>query len=416
MRTAGRQFIMAASIAGCTIALLPIPAAAQQPLDTAISRHDVGALTAIGEGSGSEAMLARGVLASFRMQDDDALAYLAAAASGDLTPPLRRHAWMTIAAVRMRQGRFADAAAAIRAARQAAPGSGEEDAKAARGLQTAELLAGVSPMRAQIAAAGETPLRHDRAGLPRVRVTINGQEQEIVLDTGASLSLLTESAARRLGLRMLEGETSVRAAGDLYATARIGIAETLEIAGGSFSDVVFIVVPDGALVFAGGLYRIPGLIGFPILSRLGRIEFRGDQLRHRRSSRELAQDSNLLVSGSRPYALLGANGHPVRMLVDTGARRSTLTELATTEFPALLEGARRRDVRVRGAGGSRTYDGAAVIPRLAVNVGARVVTLENVRVVGDGDQHRYGIIGQDVLRAGCGFAIDFDAMRLELLC
>ncbi|QGZ96313.1 retroviral-like aspartic protease family protein [Terricaulis silvestris] len=411
------KLLLATSIIAALV-LTSAPARAQTAdLATAIQNSDIAAIEAAAASSTSESALGGGVLKAMRRQDEAALTDLRAAAEDQsLAAALRRDAWMTAAGIYGRQSRFPEAVAAIEAANAAAPARDEEAARdTEQTLVFTRALVTVPPMQANVAASGQTELDYDIARLPRADVIINGRTQEAVLDTGANYSTITESTARRLGLRMLPDPITVGASGNDAVAGHLAVADTLTIAGGQFRDVVFIVLPDNALSFMGGVYRIPAIVGFPVLSALGRVEFAGNTLRHSRSGRTWSADSNVLFRDLEVLVSVTANGNPVQLFMDSGAQSSNLTPLATQQFPTLLQGADTRNVRIGGAGGSRVHENAAVLPNLAINVGDRTVTIENVDVIGDASDGHHGTLGQDVLRAGSGYAIDFDALRLELL-
>jgi len=67
------------------------------------------------------------------------------------------------------------------------------------GLLAAASIAGASPAKCTLAQLSEWPVRSTR-GQPIVEGTINGQQVGILLDTGASRSIILRSAADRLGL------------------------------------------------------------------------------------------------------------------------------------------------------------------------------------------------------------------------
>jgi len=331
---------------------------------------------------------------------------------------LRAAAWQTLSGVYLRQSRFADAAAAMSAA--AAFGIERDEATAAVNEQArvfAEALAEAPRMRAEVAASGETAITRDLAQLARAQTDINGVTIDAVLDTGASYSTITQSEAERMRLRFLDAHVTVGSStGD--ADARLAIADTLTLAGGVFHDVVFIVLPDEALTFGGGAYKIGAIVGFPVLVELGRLEFALDDdqehLRHRRSTRHA--QPNMILDGLQPVAEVeapSANATLV-MIIDTGARRTGFSMQAARDFPALVEGADTRTTTLGGAGGEITHEDALAIASLTINAGGRSVTLQDLRVT-DNDRNQHGLIGQDLLRSGRGYVLDFDAMRFELL-
>lgn len=393
---------------------------AQTPdLSAAIEARDTNALAGLGEGRGREAALARGVLAALHRQDEEAVRNLRTAArSRALNDELRASAWQTLSGVYLRQSRFAEAAEAMSAA--AAFGIEQDATTTAANTQArifAEALAEAPRMRSTVAASGETAITRDLAQLARADTTINGVTLDAVLDTGASYSTIAQSVAERLGLRFLEAHVTVGSAtGD--ADARLAIAETLTLAGGVFHDVLFIVLPDQALTFGGGAYKIEAVVGFPVLVEFGRLEFAindgSEHLRHRRSSR--SGQSNMILDGLQPIAEIevpAANATLV-MIIDTGARRTGFSMRAARDFPALVQGAETRSTTLGGAGGEITHDDALAIASIDVNAGGRTVTLQDVRVT-ENDRNQHGLIGQDLLRSGRGYVLDFDAMRFELL-
>lgn len=408
------------ALAAAAALVFSAPATAQTPdLNVAIEARDTDALTALSTGRGREANLARGVLAALYRQDEEAIRSLRAAGrSRSLSPELRAAAWQTLSGVYLRQSRFADAAAAMSAA--AAFGIERDEATAAVNEQArvfAEALAEAPRMRAEVAASGETAITRDLAQLARAQTDINGVTIDAVLDTGASYSTITQSEAEHMRLRFLHAHVTVGSStGD--ADARLAIADTLTLAGGVFHDVVFIVLPDEALTFGGGAYKIGAIVGFPVLVELGRLEFALDDgqehLRHRRSTRHA--QPNMILDGLQPVAEVeapSANATLV-MIIDTGARRTGFSMQAARDFPALVEGADTRTTTLGGAGGEITHEDALAIASLTVNAGGRSVTLQDVRVT-DNDRNQHGLIGQDLLRSGRGYVLDFDAMRFELL-
>lgn len=401
---------------------VPLHAVAEAPdLMTALEASDIAALEEIAAVQTAEGMIARGALAALRLQDEEALADLALAAEDEALPAgIRRAAWASAAGVYLRQGRFAEAAAAFEAADAAAPETDEARARStAQAYEFARTAAGAAPMQATVADAGEAAITRDLAGLPRADGLINGALQDAVLDTGANYSTIMASVAESLGIRLLEGDISVGASGSDAVAGHIGIADTLNFAGAELTDVVFIVLPDESLSFAGGVYTIPAILGLPVFAALGRVSFEregeDEWLRHRASDAGWNETSNLVFRGLSPIALVEANGHPVRMFIDSGATNSHLTPLAADQYPALLAGAVSGSTEIGGAGGARVFEDISVIPSLTVNVAGTLVDLDNVHVLADAVDGRHGLMGQDILNATGGYVIDFGARRFELL-
>lgn len=390
-------------------------------LSDALDANDTAAIEPFSAGDSAEAQLAGGVLAALRGQEHRALADLAAASADErLAPDLRRSAWSAMSGIYLRQGRYAEAADALTAADAAAPARDEAAAlNSAQSRVFARTAAAAGPMGAQVSDQGKARIFRDLAGLPRVNAVIQGADQEAVVDTGANFSVVMASVAKSLGIRLLDGDISVGASASDDVAGRLGIATTLRLAGGEYTDVLFIVMPDEALSFAGGAYTIPAIIGLPVLAPLGRVSFERDGeeewLRHEASDAGWSEGSNLLLIGLSPVAMIEANGHPVRMFIDSGATESHLTPRAVRDYPGLLEGAASASTRIGGAGGERVFEDAATLPELTVTVGDARVSLTGIHILGEDEDGRHGLIGQDVLQAMGGYVLDFGARRFELL-
>ncbi|MEE2692445.1 MAG: aspartyl protease family protein [Pseudomonadota bacterium] len=366
----------------------------------------------------AERRLAEGLLSAMLNRDDDAEALLSASARDKkLSPDMRRQAAETLAGVRLRIGDFAGAATMLDAADEIE--ALDADERRARNF-VAPLAAAPRIERAPLR-PGHLAVTRDMAGLARAGALINGAEQEAVLDTGAAYSTIVESAAERLNLRFFDGAVSVGAAAVEDVPARVAIADALSLGDAAFENVLFIVLPDEALSFADGQYTIEAIIGFPVLSRLERLAFEADNAGETLSfapSAAAARAGNLYLDGLSPVVLVKTEGAdaPLRMVLDTGAAATNLSLEAVRTHPALAEKAESRSARYGGAGGAVEEKDSLAIPELTLDIAGAPVTVRNVLVLATGQaSRRDGLLGQDVLRSGSGYVLDFKAMTLELL-
>ena len=261
---------------------------------------------------------------------------------------------------------------------------------------------------------GAAPTWRDKARLLRTSVTIDGRRQEVVLDTGANLSVLTESTARRLGLR-IAGGSSVRSSSRSAVPVRLAVATRLEIAGNTFHNVAFLVMSDAdlRLPLPGG-YDIPAIVGFPVLQALGRVTFRPDALVVG-TARPVAAGPNLVASGSDLFVRATVNGLEVPLHVDSGASNTTLGPRFGVDHPDLVARLERRSTRSAGAGGAIVGE-ASVLRDATVEVAGVETKLPTVEVTNPvaGAAGYFGTLGQDVLRRAGGYTIDFERMTLTL--
>jgi aspartyl protease family protein len=109
-------------------------------------------------------------------------------------------------------------------------------------------------------------LEADRLGHFQVEARIDGRYVDFIIDTGASLVVLRETDAARVGIRPQPRDytaTAVTANGKIKA-ARASI-DRIELGGITVFDVPAMVLPDEALA--------KNLLGVSFLSRLRRYEY-----------------------------------------------------------------------------------------------------------------------------------------------
>ncbi|MDG2534822.1 pepsin/retropepsin-like aspartic protease family protein [Sphingomonas sp. HITSZ_GF] len=338
--------------------------------------------------------------------------------SGDRTPLHRAAALSIRADLAFAEGDYAAAAEAIDALAPLLEANGKADAanEARRTLSVAALLAAVPRQGVAGGVPVATLTARDKAGLVRAEVRVNGTAQDAVLDTGANLSVVTASTAKRLGLKMLEGEASVVSTGSAKVPTRLAIAERLVIAGIELHDVVFLVFDDAALSFPiPGGYQIDAIIGFPVFRALGRVRF--DRAGSFTPGGAAAPGAaNLRSTGNDLYVAARINDAAATLHLDTGASATALTSRFAGDHAALVATLPRGARNIAGAGGVIQQPIAWWRPA-TVAIDGRTTTLPQVQLVltpgPTGREANTGTIGQDVLHAFEWWAVDFRAMRFE---
>jgi hypothetical protein len=412
------------------LALAPGAQAQAQAAPTAIEaafeaaeRGDLGpAEQALRTAQGDAATLLRARLAAARYDPavarDPALARLA----GSADRPLRDAALAILTSASFAAGDYRAAEAWGRrfAEAQAAGGDTEGAAGTERAWRLAALLAG-SPAQAVEGAVGEgaTAARRDRVGLPRIDVAVNGIAQEAVFDTGANLSVLSAETARRLGVRLLDGDSSVGNGVQGTVPIRVGIAERLTVAGATLRNVPFLIIDDAQLTFPlPGGYDIKAIIGLPVMRMLGRM-------RIERAGRftllppEEAQPAapNMAASGNDIFVTVAVDGRDVPMHLDSGANKSGLSALYARAHPEAVAALARRTAGMASAGGARLAS-VATWPDAPLALAGRALVLPSLEIglpATDGPAPRFmGVLGSDVLGRFDSYTLDFHAMRLEL--
>lgn len=371
--------------------------------------------------------LAQARIAASRLDTARAREVLAAQLAEQTQDAARQaRAWSMLADVAFAEGDYAAAAEATSRQRAlleqdpAAAAHPQDAADAARMHGIARPLASVQ--RQQVASFEPSPAqtRRDKVGLRRADVRVNGRTQEMVLDTGANLSVVSRTTASRLGLRLLDSEVSVGSASRNEVPTLIGIADELAFAGLRIRNVVFLVLDDAGLEFSvPGGYRIEAILGFPVLRELRRIRFQRDgQLAPEpAASGTGAAPGNLRVIGSDLFVSAHVNGQPVALHLDSGASSSSLSPLFARRHPELIRGLPTRQEHFASAGGA-TSRRSAVLPDATLDLDGKTIPLEQIAIgldeSEDVETRQFGVLGGDVLGRFSYWCVDFERMRLEL--
>ena len=273
------------------------------------------------------------------------------------------------------------------------------------------------------ASAGErlsVPVDFGKPNLLRLAVRVNGHApEEMVLDSGASLSLLTESAAARLGVTGVPGATaSAKGFHDTDVPMRLGWVDSVRLGDVTLTDVPVGILPDGTLTFetaSQGVFRLNGVLGAHFMKEFDwRIAF-GDRLVHaRRLDRRLVRGSkeqNLFFRRMKPMARASLNGQPWSLfLLDTGSEPSMITRGGLRKTP-LSESEAAYPVTLEGIGKSRVS--WAKISNVTVGVGAYMVRFKDIVVKEEADGIEDGILGASFL-SPFDVEIRFGTMTLAL--
>lgn len=392
-------------------AMLDSPTTGIFALETALPRIREPAL----------AQLARARVAAARLDAPEARRLLDSLLAGDdLSPHRRALAWEIAVDAAFAAGDYARASRAtqsLQVALAAADGDRAERDDAALVQAMATQLAALPAQRVESYRPASEPVHRDKVGLTRARADINGLSQEVVLDTGANLSVVSLSTARRLGLHLRDGGVKVGSVGGAAVATRVGVADALRFAGLTLHNVAFLVLDDNQLEMpVSGGYRIDAILGFPVLRQLQRFRITATgRLEPGGAGATAAGPENLRMVGNDLFVRVDVAGHPVAMHLDSGAAYSSLSADFARRHADLLENLQSRRQHLAGAGNAITRD-TLVWPDVRLRLAGRRTVLAELSVAtpAAGAASSPSVLGSDVLRAFEWWSLDFERMRLDL--
>lgn len=406
--------VMAAAFLAATLS-----ARASTLLD-AIDSDDVVVLQSLSQSAPTDAerQLATAAVDSLLHRDVPAEAAFRRLITSTAEAPLKAVAEGGLAALYLRQSRFAEAEAALEAmARFTGIALGENEQ---RTLDFVAALSDVPPMRRERHAPGSLPITRDKAGMTVVTMRINELDQAGLLDTGANFSVVSQSTADRLHLSPVKATAHTGSSTGAAVGTQLAVADRIEVGATVLRDAVFMVLPDEALRFPDG-YRIDAIIGLPVMEALWRLEFvreaGGERLHYGMRAADRPEiEPNLLMSGAQPKLLLEVEDgdRPLRLLLDSGASKTMLYVSALERNPRLAARAVEKSTQSGGVGGVVTDDTAKALDRLTVHVGNQALTIHDVRVTNLVRGPMDGLLGQDLLSQGRRVVLDFEQMLLVI--
>ena len=165
-----------------------------------------------------------------------------------------------------------------------------------------------------------------------------------------------------------------------------------------------------------------GILGFPLISRLGEVSFQVDgtrvtnvSVRRQEGEQQSHTKPNMMIRDDKPYIRVTVDGAVYSCIFDTGAPRSLFSrEIIARHSDALgFEVLSRRQAR---AAGLHTGKGAGVryIKRVPARAGYRELDLQNVQVLdAGGPASDFCLIGLDAVISSGGARMDMQALQIR---
>lgn len=264
-----------------------------------------------------------------------------------------------------------------------------------------------------------TRMELTRPRIPRLLVRVNDRETDaMVLDTGASLSLLTESAAKRMGVVPVEGARA-SAVGLHRAEIPMGFgwARSVKIADVVVEHVPFGILPDDALTFgaSGVPTRFDGVLGIHLVKEFDwQLAYESRVVRAVRLEpglRRGQRDQNLFFRRLKPMVRTSMNQEPwFLFLLDTGSEPTMLTR-GGIQRARFFRSEATYPMTLEGIGQSRVSWGK--LSKITIGVEKYMVRFADMIVKEEKEGIEDGVLGSSFL-ANFDATVRFSSMTLTL--
>jgi hypothetical protein len=257
----------------------------------------------------------------------------------------------------------------------------------------------------------------NRLGLIEIPIKTKTSTLQIVFDTRAHISTVTQSFARNLDLKILDAsfEESSGITG-LKFRSGLGVADSLYIGDILIQNAVFQVLPDEQLHFPSLNYTLDGILGFQVITQLKEVHILqgGDFIILPTSTS--SQLNNLAFDGSTTVISVINDKDTLAFHFDTGATGSEFYSNYFNRFKnRIINEGKPETVESGGAGGSIKTQ-VYVLPNVNVEISGKKIGLKEIAVRTEPafkGQRYNGNIGQDVIKQFDEMILNFELMYLD---
>lgn len=262
-------------------------------------------------------------------------------------------------------------------------------------------------------------MKKDIAGLWNIPVSINGQALEFIFDTGANITVIVESYAKKLGIKIIDSKINVGTSTDIKVQSKAGICKELKIGNMTFHNVAILILPDEALTFGGGIYKIYGVIGHPVIKAFEEFTIDKKNLLTVSEKPENGKYSNLCFEGNNPVMQIVHSSDSLSFLFDSGANTTSLYVPYYDLYKKDIEGKYSLiDIVIGGAGGEKKYKGYR-LNDIILKTGNSSAEIDDVSLIiekiKDESLYFYGKLGQDYLKKFEKIKFNFKSMFIEFI-
>jgi hypothetical protein len=257
--------------------------------------------------------------------------------------------------------------------------------------------------------------RHPIMNFLMVPVKCGGINENFMFDTGANMSVITNTCAEKMGMTVYELSTRVETSTSHAVSAKIAVADSLYIGDILFENVVFLVMPLPSIP-AIDLY-IRGIIGFPEMNQMAEVQISKDGRMHIPQTPHEKQLKNMFLSGLEglhPVVQLQSENDTLLLTFDTGANYTNLTKRYYGNHKEKVEKAGILENNfVSGAGGSESVT-QYVLKDFPYTIGSKnnVLPEIDVEVTAHNDDFD-GNLGQDMITQFNEMILNFKYMYMD---
>jgi predicted aspartyl protease len=284
---------------------------------------------------------------------------------------------------------------------------------------TFALLGNATPQSISGERSAKLTTRRDPLGDLEVPVKVGANNEWWIWDTGANISTITKSTAKRLGLIVSKGhaQTLGGATGTEVSLSTAVIPELI-FGGAVVHNVVVLVMDDKELninLGTQGAYQIDGILGYPVLAAMQTFTVDRSEMHVGVSKSASARTTRLYVDEMTPLVAASSGSESLIFQFDTGNSGADLTARFLKSFPKMFASLKSERGQFGGAGGTKSVT-IYRLPELELSFGSATAKFKKITLF-DGDRGElldklFGNLGQGLLNQFQSYTVDFTRMQV----
>jgi predicted aspartyl protease len=247
-------------------------------------------------------------------------------------------------------------------------------------------------------------------------VKVDTTNEEFIFDTGANLSTISESQAKKMKLKVFEQNVDIGSSTQKDIQSKLAVADSMYVGEILFENVLFIVMPDEQLTFPQINYSIKGIIGFPIIHQLGEVHLRKDGKIFIPKSVSKSTEKNMFFEGLNPVVKVLSGNDTLLFTFDTGAGHTELSLKYFNAHKTEIEKRGELQTNERGGAGGKVAVKEYILSNFPFTIGTHKTSLEKIPVtLEEYEFNKYfdGNLGQDIFIKFNSLIINFENMFID---
>jgi len=236
-----------------------------------------------------------------------------------------------------------------------------------------------------------------------VTVKINGHDINLMVDTGAGITVINETTANKCGVIRVNTVDKALEAQDANSNKIVlptAMIDEISIGTSVFSNKICMVIPDNALDF--GTAKINGTIGWELINKLKWV-FNFKEKKVFVSKPKPENVCKNMSYDAFPMVRVEINNKQMYMGLDTGANATMFGKSMINNIN--VSNMAKSSIKVGAAGGYNDFD-TFIIPDIKIKVGEGTAHLKKLYLLTDSEKSKSGffitpgIIGMDIAQQG----------------